>query len=104
MDPSCVWGPGLQWNDESADGERTCRTTFFHDVTLQDRRLAAVVRLCQEMPGQELFAYEDKDGAVVDMGAQEVNDYLRKITGGEYTAKDFRTWAGTVLAAIASGK
>jgi len=73
----------------------------FHDITLQDRRLAAVVRRCQEMPGQELFAYEDKDGAVVDVGSQEVNEYLRQITGGEYTAKDFRTWAGTVLAAIA---
>lgn len=73
----------------------------FHDITLQDRRLAAVVRRCQEMPGQELFAYEVEDGAVVDVGSQEVNDYLRQITGGEYTAKDFRTWAGTVLAAIA---
>lgn len=72
-----------------------------HDITLQDRRLAAVVRHCQEMPGQELFAYEGQDGAVVDVGSQEVNDYLRQITGGEYTAKDFRTWAGTVLAAIA---
>ncbi len=72
-----------------------------HDITLQDRRLAAVVRHCQEMPGQELFAYEDEEGGVVDVGSQEVNDYLREITGGEYTAKDFRTWAGTVLAAIA---
>ncbi len=72
-----------------------------HDITLQDRRLAAVVSRCQEMPGQELFAYEGEDGAVVDVGSQEVNDYLRQITGGEYTAKDFRTWAGTVLAAIA---
>lgn len=72
-----------------------------HDITMQDRRLAAVVRRCQEMPGQELFAYEDEEGGVVDVGSQEVNDYLRQISGGEYTAKDFRTWAGTVLAAIA---
>lgn len=72
-----------------------------HDITMDDRRLAAVVRRCQEMPGQELFAYEADDGSPVDVGSQEVNDYLREISGGEYTAKDFRTWAGTVLAAIA---
>lgn len=72
-----------------------------HDITLADRRLAGIVRKCQDMPGQELFAYEDDTGAVVDVGSQEVNDYLRDITGGEYTAKDFRTWAGTVLAALA---
>ncbi len=53
------------------------------------------------MPGQELFAYEDENGKVHDVGSQEVNDYLRGIAGDEFTAKDFRTWAGTVLAAVA---
>src|SRR5690349_797434 len=70
-----------------------------HEVGLRDRRLAAVVRRCQDLPGQELFQYVGDDGAPADVASDDVNDYLRSIPGAEgVTAKDFRTWAGTVLA------
>ena len=69
-----------------------------HEVGLRDRRLAAVVRRCQELPGQELFQYVDEEGEVRDVASEDVNDYLREASGGDFTAKDFRTWAGTVLA------
>jgi DNA topoisomerase-1 len=68
---------------------------------VQDRRVAKVVRECQDLPGQELFAYADDDGAPHDVTSGDVNDYLREITGRDITAKDFRTWAGTVMAALA---
>ena len=69
-----------------------------HEVGLRDRRLASIVRRCQELPGQDLFAYIDDDGEVRDIASDDVNDYLRDASGGEFTAKDFRTWAGTLLA------
>ena len=69
-----------------------------HEVGLRDRRLAGVVRRCQELPGQDLFQFVDADGEVRDVTSDDVNDYIREASGGEYTAKDFRTWAGTVLA------
>ena len=70
-----------------------------HEVGLRDRRLAAVVRRCQDLPGQELFQYVGDDGERVDVASDDVNDYLRSIPGADgVTAKDFRTWAGTVLA------
>ncbi|HEY0442670.1 MAG TPA: hypothetical protein VGC90_00455 [Candidatus Limnocylindrales bacterium] len=69
-----------------------------HEVGVRDRRLARVVRRCQELPGQELFQYVDDDGEIRDVASDDVNDYLREISGGNFTAKDFRTWAGTVLA------
>ncbi|MGH2477136.1 MAG: DNA topoisomerase IB, partial [Candidatus Limnocylindrales bacterium] len=69
-----------------------------HEVGLRDRRLAALIRRCQELPGQELFQYLDEDGEARDIASDDVNAYLREISGGDYTAKDFRTWAGTVLA------
>jgi DNA topoisomerase-1 len=69
-----------------------------HEVGLRDRRLATVVRRCQELPGQELFQYVDGDGAVKDVASDDVNEYLREIAGVDFSAKDFRTWAGTVLA------
>jgi DNA topoisomerase I len=69
-----------------------------HEVSLRDRRLASVIRRCQELPGQELFQYTDDDGEVRDVSSEDVNAYLRDISGGDFTAKDFRTWAGTVLA------
>jgi DNA topoisomerase-1 len=72
-----------------------------HEVDLHDPRLAKVVRQCQELPGQELFQYVDEEGEVHDVGSADVNDYLREISGAGFTAKDFRTWAGTVLAACA---
>ncbi len=77
------------------------KSGIHHTVTLDDPRLARVVRRCQELPGQDLFAYVDDDGEVRDVGSADVNEYLRDITGEEFTAKDFRTWAGTVLAMIA---
>ncbi len=69
-----------------------------HEVGLRDRRLAAIVRRCQELPGQELFGYVDDDGEVRDISSDDVNDYIREASGGDFTAKDFRTWAGTLLA------
>ena len=67
----------------------------------EDRNLAKMVRGCQELPGQELFAYVDADGKVRDVTSDDVNAYLREIAGEDFSAKDFRTWAGTVLAAVA---
>lgn len=72
-----------------------------HQVELGDRRLARIIKKTQDLPGQELFAYVDEDGNVRDVTSQDVNAYLREITGEDFTAKDFRTWAGTVLAAVA---
>lgn len=72
-----------------------------HEITLRDRRLARIVKSCQDLPGQELFQYIDADGVQRDVASQDVNDYLREIGGESFTAKDFRTWAGTVLAAMA---
>jgi DNA topoisomerase-1 len=69
-----------------------------HEVGLRDRRLASLIRRCQELPGQELFQYVDEDGEVRDIASDDVNGYLRDASGGDFTAKDFRTWAGTVLA------
>jgi DNA topoisomerase I len=70
-----------------------------HALSLDDRRLAKIVRQCRDLPGQELFQYRDDDGRVVDIGSSDVNGYLQGITGKDFTSKDFRTWAGTVLAA-----
>jgi DNA topoisomerase I len=72
-----------------------------HTVGLNDRRLAAIIKKCQELPGQELFQYVDDDGDVRDVGSSDVNAYLYEATGRDFTAKDFRTWAGTVLASLA---
>jgi len=70
------------------------------DLTVADRRVAKVVRACSDLPGYELFKYEAEDGSLVDVTSGDVNDYLRDIGGEEFTAKDFRTWAGTVLVAV----
>jgi DNA topoisomerase-1 len=72
-----------------------------HEVDLQDRRIAKTISKLQDLPGQDLFQYVDDEDEVHDLTSQDVNEYLREITGLEFTAKDFRTWAGTVLAAIA---
>ena len=68
------------------------------DIELRDRKLASIVKRCQELPGEDLFQYLD-GGRVVDVTSSHVNDYLRGITGSDRTAKDFRTWGGTVVAA-----
>ncbi|OHV15397.1 DNA topoisomerase I [Methylorubrum extorquens] len=70
-------------------------------VSVRDRRVAKIVKACQDLPGQELFQYLDEDGQRRDVTSSDVNAYLREITGEDFTAKDFRTWAGTVLAALA---
>jgi DNA topoisomerase I len=70
-------------------------------LQVKDRRIAKIVKACQELPGQELFQYIDEDGELKDVTSADVNAYLREITGRDITAKDFRTWAGTVLAALA---
>jgi DNA topoisomerase-1 len=72
-----------------------------HDLSLSDKRLANVVRRCRDLPGYELFQYVDDDGAIGSIGASDVNDYLREVCGADYTAKDFRTWGATVIAASA---
>ena len=71
-----------------------------HSISVEDRRLARVVRRCQELPGQDLFEYLGDDGELHTVDSTAVNDYLKEITGEDFTAKDFRTWAGTVLAAM----
>jgi DNA topoisomerase-1 len=73
----------------------------YHKIEIQDRRLAKIVANCQAIPGQELFQYIDEDGQPHDVTSTDVNEYLREITHSDFTAKDFRTWGGTVLAAMA---
>jgi len=68
---------------------------------IRDRRIAKVIRACQDLPGQELFQYVDDSGEARDVTSSDVNAYLREISGEDITAKDFRTWHGTVLAAMA---
>jgi DNA topoisomerase I len=70
-------------------------------LRIRDRRIARIIRACQELPGQELLQYIDEEGRQQDVTSGDVNAYLREITGQGITAKDFRTWAGTVLAAMA---
>jgi len=72
-----------------------------HTVALTDRRIARIVQRCQELPGQELFQYLDDAGRRQSVDAGDINEYLRRVTGRQVTAKDFRTWAGTTLAAEA---
>jgi DNA topoisomerase-1 len=69
-----------------------------HAIRLTDRRLARIVKRCQDLPGYELFQYLDSDGVRHTIDSGDVNDYLREITNDDFSAKDFRTWAGTILA------
>jgi len=68
-----------------------------HVVEVHDRRLASIIKRCRDIPGHHLFEYTDDDGQVRTVSSGDVNDYLREISGREFTAKDFRTWAGTLL-------
>ncbi|TFW24041.1 DNA topoisomerase IB [Massilia arenosa] len=77
------------------------KSGVYHSVKVEDRRLARIIQRTRDLPGQDLFQYIDEDGEPHTVGSADVNDYLRTITGEDYTAKDFRTWAGTVLAALA---
>jgi DNA topoisomerase-1 len=70
-------------------------------IDLHDARLARVIKRCQDLPGQSLFQYVDEEGQRQSVDSSDVNDYLREVTGQDFTAKDFRTWNGTVLAACA---
>jgi DNA topoisomerase-1 len=86
-----VAGSGVRFRFRGKSGRQ-------HEVGLRDRRLAAIVRRCQELPGQELFQYVADDGTPTGVASEDVNDYLRAAAGADVSAKDFRTWAGTVLA------
>lgn len=69
-----------------------------HQITVKDRRLARVIKRCLELPGQDLFQYLDEDGQRHTVTSSDVNAYLHSLTGGDFTAKDYRTWAGSSLA------
>jgi DNA topoisomerase-1 len=77
------------------------KSGVWHDFALSDRRLAGIVKRMRDLPGYELFQYLDGDGETRVVDSADVNDYLRSVAGEEFTSKDFRTWAGTVLAAEA---
>ncbi len=72
-----------------------------HEIDLRDKRLARIVKRCQDLPGQQLFQYLDENGQRQTIDSDDVNTYLREATGEDFSAKDFRTWAGTVLALTA---
>lgn len=72
-----------------------------HTISIKDRKLAGIVKRCRDIPGYELFQYIDEDGTRQTIDSADVNAYLQEITGQEFTAKDFRTWAGTTVAAMA---
>lgn len=72
-----------------------------HDVNLRNRRLAKIVKACRDIPGKELFQYYTPDGEKKSIDSGMVNEYIKKISGGDFTAKDFRTWAGTIHAFLA---
>ncbi len=72
-----------------------------HDIELHDRRLARIVKRCQDLPGQELFQYLDEDGTTRTVDSADINEYLRSVAQQDFTAKDFRTWAGTICAVYA---
>lgn len=71
----------------------------FHHASIDDERLARVIRHCRDLPGQALFEYLDEEGKAQSIGSSDVNDYLKEVSGAEVTAKDFRTWAGSVFVA-----
>jgi DNA topoisomerase-1 len=89
-----VEGSSIRFEFPSKSGRRL-------SVKVRDARLASVVRRCREIPGQELFRYYDQDGVRQIVDSADVNDYLRETAGAEFSAKDFRTWAGTLYAATA---
>lgn len=70
-----------------------------HMIAIQDKQLAKIVKRCQDLPGYELFEYVDEQGSICTLDSSDVNEYLQEISGQNFTAKDFRTWGGTVIAA-----
>ena len=89
-----ISGSALRFNFRGKSGKE-------HTVDLRDPRLARIVKACQDIPGQELFQYLNEEGQREQIDSEDVNEYLREISGSDFTAKDFRTWAGTILAAMA---
>ena len=88
-----VRGSNIQFRFRGKSGQ-------VHAIDVRDKKLAGVVKRCQSLPGQELFHYVDDDGQPRCIESGDVNEYLRAITDEDFTAKDFRTWAGTVLASV----
>ncbi len=88
-------------NGSSVTFSFTGKGDIDHEIELRDRKLATIVRKCQDLPGQHLFQYLDEDGNRQAIDSSDVNEYLKEISGHDFTAKDFRTWAGTMLAAEA---
>ncbi|MBI2594423.1 DNA topoisomerase IB [Candidatus Curtissbacteria bacterium] len=80
------------------------KSGVYHKVSIKSKKVARIIRRCREIPGQDLFEYFDEDGKIQTIDSYDVNEYLKEITGEEITAKDFRTWGGTVLAAEAFDK
>lgn len=89
-----IAGATLKFEFQGKSGKR-------HNIRVTDRRLATIVKRCRDLPGYELFQYIDEAGTRQSIDSSDVNGYLKDLSGEEYTAKDFRTWAGTVLAALA---
>jgi DNA topoisomerase-1 len=87
-------GSTIQFHFKGKSGKK-------HVVKIADRRLARILARCNDLPGESLFQYTDDDGELRTVEASDVNEYLKSVAGPEITAKDFRTWAGTVLAAQA---
>jgi DNA topoisomerase I len=86
-----VTGATLRFHFRGKSGKK-------HEIELHDRRLARLVKRCREIPGHHLFEHLDDQGQSHPVGSGDVNDYLHEVAGQEFTAKDFRTWAGTLLA------
>jgi DNA topoisomerase-1 len=89
-----VEGATVRFKFQGKSGKR-------HEIDINDRRLARIVKRCLDLPGYELFQYVNDDGTLHSVDSADVNEYLRSITEQPFTAKDFRTWAGTVLACLA---
>ena len=89
-----VEGATVRFKFQGKSGKR-------HEIDINDRRLARIVKRCLDLPGYELFQYVDDDGSTHTVDSSDVNEYLRTIPEQPFTAKDFRTWAGTVLACLA---
>jgi len=89
-----IHGTSIQFHFRGKSGKE-------HSIEIHDARLAKIVHQCRDIPGQDLFQYVNGDGTRHHIRSEDVNEYLREISGGDFTAKDFRTWAGTVLAGIA---
>lgn len=89
-----ILGPNIKFRFKGKGGK-------LHDVGIKDKHLARIIAKCQEIPGYELFQYQNETGEYVSVDSSDVNAYLREITGQDFTAKDYRTWAATVLTGMA---